>query len=304
MVGNLPLPAYSHASVIRSSKPGVYKSASRTDSPKAQYPASPSIRHFNRASSSSRPPPVVNAKYHHHVISLERSAIHQALYPKHAHLFETHTTPASPEWDLSPSMFTQASDITDIATQPTSTTTGAYSASTIQSIPALLARSDQAASETLSMALDEDKWQTSQAATGSSSTLSPNMIWEPTFTAEDSATFQQLQATNIDPVTTTELPQGLADLYSFASDASYISRSQAGLEIAPDGQHSNGLIDSMRSSTDNFSPSSHSTEQQPYRQDATTFPTSSDFLAAGIYPDTEEGRATLAMWSNVPTNFE
>lgn len=304
LVGNLPLPSYSHASVMRSSKPGIYKSGSKLPSPRTQYPPSPSTRHFYPASNSSRPSPSANPKYHHHVISLERSAIHQTLYPKHAHLFETRHTPASPEWDLSPSMFTQASDITDTATQPVANAAGGHLASTIQSIPTLLSRSEQGASETLSMALGQDSWHTSQADAGSGSTLPPNMIWEPDFTAGELAAFQQLPATNADPVAAAELSQVFADSYSFASDTSYIFRPQASLETTTNGQLSNALGGPIRSGTNTAPSSSQVTEQQQYGQDATAFPTSSDFLAAGICPDTEEGRATLAMWSSVPTNFE
>lgn len=51
------------------------------------------------------PPSLSNA-------SVDRSALHQALYPRHAHLFGPQTNNSSFEWDLSPSVFTRTSDVT------------------------------------------------------------------------------------------------------------------------------------------------------------------------------------------------
>ncbi|KAI0090934.1 fungal-specific transcription factor domain-containing protein [Irpex rosettiformis] len=296
VVGELPLPSYSHASVIRSSKQGIYKTTSRP-STNSQGPLVPPVKNLLNGN-GSKLPPNANPKYRQHIISLERSAIHQALYPKHAHLFQTHPTRTSPEWDLSPSMFTQDSDSPDSINQAIDPQRIIEAPdSTPRTIPKMLSRSEQDASETLSMALGQEQWQAGPSGPSASGVaMVPEAYWEAPFTEAELTAFQQLHTANAGR----EVP--LTDSYSdLAADAALIFAPPDDEGMSMNEQPSNGLDAFMQG---NAAPSTSANHvEQQFGHEVTAFPTSSDFLAAGVLPDSE-GEATLAMWSNVPTNFD
>lgn len=301
VVGDLPLPSYSHASVLRSSKQGMYKTSSKA-SPSAPGPSVPPVK--NLLNGNGRLPLNANLKYRQHVISLERSALHQALYPKHAHLFETRPMRSSPEWDLSPSMFTRDSDSPDSINPPPDAQAVVGPADpNVQSIPSMLNRSEQDASETLSMTLGQESWQAGPSGPSRAGLSAvPDMYWESPFAGTELAAFQQLHASNIGHEAS--LPQPVANSYPLlAADSAVMFARPDDNEMVVNEQPSSSFSNFMPQNAVASTSSNHATEQQ-FDQEPTAFPTSSDFLAAGIYPDSDEGQATLAMWSNVPANFE
>ena len=157
VVGDLPLPSYSHASVIRSSKQGMYEyKTSSEPSLSFQGPFVPPVKNLLNGN-GTKLPPGANPKYRQHITSLERSAIHRALYAKHAHLFQAHPTRASPEWDLSPSTFTRNYGSPDSVGQSVDAKRIIGSVDPVsQAAPGMLSRSEQDASETLGMIIDRD----------------------------------------------------------------------------------------------------------------------------------------------------
>ncbi|KAI0682882.1 fungal-specific transcription factor domain-containing protein [Cytidiella melzeri] len=307
VVGDLPLPSYNHASVMWSSKQGMYKTKSSS-----QRPTVHPVKNLNPDMAYTRRPDGANAdaKYHH-VISLERSAIHQALYPKHAHLFEARKSSASPEWDLSPSIFTQAPETPEITPRSAVANPAGHADTTGQHTSNLFARSEQRASETLSMAAlgqDTCKGDSSAAGPSISEVKLPSSLgsfWEPSFSAAELAAFQQVHLGSDGAGQAVPPSQIFPDAYaSFTPDNPLVFRSPDSLGANMNEQLQSVMTNS--SSQVGTDPTTFPTQEneQQYGQDVTAFPTSSDFLAAGIYPDTEEGEATLAMWSSVPANFD
>ena len=126
--------------------------------------------------------------------------------------------------------------------------------------------------------------------------------WEPPFTEGELTAFQQAHAANVGREAPP--PQAFTNAYPVSAvDAALMFGlpDDGGMSIT--GQPPNTLNNLMPGNAAPSSSSNHGVDQR-FDPEVTAFPTSSDFLAAGALPDSDSGQATLAMWSNVPTNFE
>ncbi|KAI0337246.1 hypothetical protein BDW22DRAFT_1364331 [Trametopsis cervina] len=294
VVGDLPLPSYSHASVLRTSK--TQSTPFRSKQPSGphgfQIPPIRSLLQMD-ASGNRIPPKSVSPS----AVVMERSSIHQALYPKHAHLFDTSQNIPSPEWDLSPSVFAQSSAAMETGTsdQPEMSNGNEYTQLDVPgpNNPFATAEYDAA----LNMGLVQEDWQSGIPAIEAPSIYTD---WTLPLVSSDLAALQQAQATTSSRIVPPS--QVFTDSYStIPAETSFMFRSQDSIRMDVNG----ALADAFGgiSHSDQPSMTLPANIMPQYAPDASPFPTASDFLV-GTLPDTEESRATLAMWSTVPSNFD
>lgn len=300
VVGDLPLPSYSHASVVRSSNQKTIKAAAKASAKGAAErssqknhdpPWTTTASSLDRNGTASTPAKLQPAASS----SAARSAIHQALYPRHAHLFGPRTDDADFQCDLSPSIFTHSSSVND-SQQPDVISTNNRGSGT-QSMFArgsdLMSRSGDmpnvdssepipllAAPPSVESVYEQSSVAPSLAA--SSSTLSRNADMTPFLTATEFAS--RIAANQPTP--------SFHDTFEQYSTSMY----NAPLTSLPDDMR-RGLPEppaDLQSFT--YSVPSQYQTSAPY-------PTATAYVT-GMLDDTALSRETLAMWSTVPAGFK
>jgi len=281
VVGDLPLPSYSHASVIRSSNRRMFK-AQQAKPPPAPGPQVPPVKnlhittlHTSTPSSEKKSPPASTDKSSS-AVSAERNALHQVLYPKHAHLFTPHSDNTSSEWDLSPSMFTQSAGESDKARRAGISGLEPYTKLDEQSVFA--GSQPKAGPSTLTQTTVDADWASWTTAAELAVRMRPEATWPTTN-----------HGANPPPVS----PAFLESPYTQSKTAMFQPRD--GSEASTNEQMRSFSIGSGR----------HQDLNEFYGQGRTRDPSPNSATApADMFLDNAERRATLAMWQSVPESFD
>lgn len=315
VVGDLPLPSSSHASVIRSSNQRMLKARTADMSGSNASIVNGSRKHYVGVSQAAgvrkalapirpRPPSVTT------FTSTDRSALNQALYPKHAHLFGPQEQEKNTrfECDLSPSVFTQNNH----ANQPSSPEPNEHSGALMDVDTPSMFTTGYAGQSNQAAQTDATKRNTfplpssgsslaENSGSTSSRTMSMNADWMPFTTSSELASKMH----------------GQRHLGHRLPPAAYDTRSIPSPNAPPTGAHamprqSEGNPASalpagsppLRTATASQTQASVNTASpSSYRQNPPAFVTVSEFIA-GIPENVVQSRETLAMWSAAPPGFE
>lgn len=302
VVGDLPLPSYSHASVIRSSNQKTMKAAMKASSnpmlEQRRFMTNPPSQPSADFRENNGNPSSVARSQSLSPAATDRSAINQALYPRHAHLFGPRTDDSTFNWDLSPSVFTRTTSAS--SSQQPDSTPGECGDASAQSV---FARGSERVIESMSRSGSElgstpsiqgsdnpayGHLNSASPATSVSTATSSNADWAPLGTATQYAS----------SATARGLCQGIQSVPVFYHNLE---------TYAPPTYNAPSTSQASDTSRDLPEPprtlQSFSDPMSNHHENAAAYLTATGYVN-GMMEDTTLNHETLAMWSNVPVDFK